>query len=273
MNTSHAFTTLTDGVVAFCIGKMYLIKLIQTKIEEAAASLHPSALANTKSVQVELSKDASHGEIATNAAMVLCKQLGSPPRDLANQLAEKIRTFDEVASVEVAGAGFVNITLHSSVWVNELRNIVRLGKEYSAVNVGNGETVHVEFVSANPTGPMHAGHVRNAVLGDTIASLLSKVGFNVYREYYVNDAGSQVDCLARSVYLRYTEALGEPLPPDAFAGNLYPGEYLIPLGKMLAESSKDMWTKEDESVWLPKLRDFSVRAMMDIIREDLNELG
>ncbi|MDR1208501.1 MAG: arginine--tRNA ligase, partial [Holosporales bacterium] len=151
--------------------------------------------------------------------------------------------------------------------------IVCSGREYAGADIGQGQTVHVEFVSANPTGPMHAGHVRNAVLGDTIASLLTKVGYNVYREYYINDAGSQIDCLARSTYLRYLEANGTVLPPDAFSGDVYPGDYLIPVGQHMAALFGDKWIGKLEQEWMPTFRTSAVDAMMDMIREDLASLG
>ncbi|MDR1907495.1 MAG: arginine--tRNA ligase [Holosporales bacterium] len=249
---------------------MSLIKSIKAKIESAIRELGD---VDASAAQLDLSKDPAHGELSTNAAMVLCKPFGLAPRVLAERLAEKIRQFEEISNVEIAGAGFINMTLKPAVWTNELKEIVRLGANYSQSNLANGESVHVEFVSANPTGPMHAGHVRNAVLGDTIASLLSKVGYKVYREYYINDAGSQIDCLARSVYLRYTEALGETLPANAFDGDVYPGAYLIPIGQHIASLHKDKWLGKEESVWMPTFRELAVDAMMDLIRKDLNELG
>ncbi|MDR0631072.1 MAG: arginine--tRNA ligase [Holosporales bacterium] len=246
------------------------IKVLGEKIGEFLRTLGE---VDASKVQIDITKDPTHGELATNAAMVLCKCFGLSPRALAERLVSEISTFDEIAYVEVAGAGFINMTLKPSAWTKELEDIVHAGKEYASPPIGQNQTVHIEFVSANPTGPMHAGHVRNAVLGDTIASLLHKVGYNVYREYYINDAGSQIDCLARSVYLRYLEANGTALPADAFAGDVYPGDYLIPVGQRLAALFGEKWVGAPEKDWMPVFRTYSVDAMMDMIREDLASLG
>jgi arginyl-tRNA synthetase len=251
---------------------MALLKSLQKKIQEI---LRPYGVDETK-VRTELTKDIAHGEVTTNAAMVFCKELRVSPYELANEIIAKIRLFDEVTSATVVGAGFINITLRQAVWVNELREIVLLGSEYAKAGFMEkfgSEMVHIEFVSANPTGPMHTGHVRNAVLGDTIAALLEKVGYKVYREYYVNDAGGQVDCLARSTYLRYLEALENDIPPEAFNGDVYPGEYLIQVGKDMAVRYGDTWIGRSEQEWLPIFRTFSVNAMMALIKNDLAELG
>jgi arginyl-tRNA synthetase len=249
---------------------MGLIKTIQSEIY---TSLHALGEIEQSKIQVDLTKDSAHGELATNAAMVFNKALHMSARELAEHLLKEVSKFEEVAHVEIAGAGFVNMTLSPLAWTNELKNIVRMEQHYSDADIGHGERVNVEFVSANPTGPMHAGHVRNAVLGDTIASLLQKVGYNVYREYYINDAGSQVDCLARSTYLRYQEALGVTLPDDAFSGDVYPGDYLVPVGQHVAALFGDKWLNTPEKDWRLTFRTLAVDAMMDMIRADLDSLG
>lgn len=252
---------------------MRIIALVQEAVARALSAQAGALVISPKDVQVEFTQDASHGEITTNAAMTFAKRLGVAPRVLASALVEEIRPLANITHVEIAGPGFINITLTSDVWLAELATIVRSGPAYAASEMGGGELVHVEFVSANPTGPMHAGHVRNAVLGDAIASLLAKVGYKVYREYYINDAGGQVECLARSVYLRYQEALGTPISPNAFDGNLYPGIYLMPVGTAIARSDGEKWKDLDEAVWLPVFKVRAVEEMMKIIQHDLHELG
>lgn len=224
-------------------------------------------------IQVEITDDPQHGDIATNAAMVLCKTFRMSPRALAETLADRLKRLEGVSDVAVAGPGFLNVSLTPEAWTQELREIVRQGDAYGAVDLGHGQKVQVEYVSANPTGPMHTGHVRNAVLGDAIAALLKKVGYDVHKEYYINDAGGQIDVLARSVYLRYLEALGHTLAEDAFKGDVYPGAYLIPVGKALAERDGDRWVGRDEAEWMPVFKEFAVQAMMTMIRHDLEELG
>src|SRR2546429_3839927 len=183
-------------------------------------------------VVVEPPRDASHGDMATNAAMVLAKDAKIKPRDLADKIAEKLRADDLVASVEVAGPGFINLTLKPEVWAGELLTMLREGASYGKSAIGHGAKVNVEYVSANPTGPMHVGHCRGAVFGDALCGLLDFTGFAVTREYYINDAGAQVDVLARSAFLRYREALGEDI--GAIPEGLYPGDYLKPVGAALA---------------------------------------
>jgi arginyl-tRNA synthetase len=250
---------------------MSILKSIKTRIAHAVQSL--SKEVDTSNIYVDLTQNVNHGDITTNVAMVLCKFLGLPPRQLAEKIVEKIKEVEEIDRIEIAGSGFINITLKPFVWTEELKEIVKCGQGYSNANIANGQTVHIELVSANPTGPLHTGHVRNAVLGDTIASLLKKVGYNVYREYYINDSGRQIDCLACSVYLRYLQALGNPLPHDAFDGDVYPGEYLIPVGQEIAARDGDKWVNKEKNEWLAAFKAFSVKAMMDLIRNDLTELG
>lgn len=252
---------------------MYIFKRLQEKIKNIIETFLPDVDISDQFIQVEMTKDEKYGEITTNIAMVLAKQLKISPHELAEQLIVPIRQMREILDACVAGPGFINMTLDVKVWLNELQQIVALGKAYSDIQMVQNQKVHVEFVSANPTGPMHAGHVRNAVLGDTIASLLAKVGYHVYREYYINDAGGQIDCLARSVYLRYQEALGKQLSPQSFDGNLYPGEYLIPLGEAIAAQDGKRWLDQDEQDWLPVFKQYSVEKMMNLIRDDLEALG
>src|SRR3978361_633178 len=183
-------------------------------------------------VVVEPPRDAAHGDMATNAAMVLAKEAKSKPRDLAERIAAKLRNDDLVASVDVAGPGFINLTLKASAWSDALRTVLREGDSYGRSAMGAAEKVNVEYVSANPTGPMHVGHCRGAVFGDALSSLLAFAGYEVTREYYINDAGAQVDVLARSAFLRYREALGEDI--GAIPEGFYPGDYLVPVGVVLA---------------------------------------
>jgi arginyl-tRNA synthetase len=222
-------------------------------------------------VSVEPPRDVAHGDLATNAAMVLAKGAGTPPRALAELVAAKLREVDEVVSADVAGPGFINIRLDRSVWEEELRAILADGGDYGRSDMGRGQRVNVEYVSANPTGPMHMGHCRGAVVGDALASLLEYSGHRVTREYYVNDAGGQVDVLARSAHLRYREALGEEIGeiPEGF----YPGDYLKPVGAKLAAEHGDRFVAAPESEWLAPFRKVAVAMMLDQIRADLALLG
>jgi len=222
-------------------------------------------------IVVEPPRDATHGDMATNAAMVLAKDAGKKPRDLAESIAAKLRADNKVTSVEVAGPGFINLTLKPNVWGEELRLILAQGGDYGRSNIGKGEKVNVEYVSANPTGPMHVGHGRGAVFGDALANLLAFTGHEVTREYYINDAGAQVDVLARSAFLRYREALGEDI--GAIPEGLYPGEYLKPVGGELAAEYGPKLSTMKESAWLPVARAKAVAAMMDKIRDDLGALN
>ncbi|HQS84569.1 MAG: arginine--tRNA ligase [Alphaproteobacteria bacterium 16-39-46] len=222
-------------------------------------------------VSVESPRDDTHGDISTNAAMVLSKLSSSTPKVLAENIKKKLSTLDFVTSVDIAGPGFINIRLSDDFWRSYLKKILENGSLYGTSTEGAGKTVNVEYVSVNPTGPMHAGHGRVAVVGDALATLLESVGFNVIREYYVNDAGGQLDTLARSVHIRYLEALGEKVPP--IPEGLYPGDYLIPVGHALAEKYGPLYKNAPESEWLEIFRVFSVNAMMDLIRNDLSLLG
>ncbi|WP_171129965.1 MULTISPECIES: arginine--tRNA ligase [unclassified Ruegeria] len=221
-------------------------------------------------VAVEPPRDAAHGDMATNAAMVLAKPAKMKPRDIAEALAGKLAADDRITSAEVAGPGFLNLRLAPSVWQGVFAAVLEKGTDFGRSAMGHGQKVNVEYVSANPTGPLHVGHTRGAVFGDALASLLAYSGHEVTREYYINDGGAQVDVLARSAYERYREANG--LSPEIAEG-LYPGDYLIPIGEALKEKYGDSLIDKPESDWLEELRNFATDAMMDLIRADLKALG
>jgi arginyl-tRNA synthetase len=224
-----------------------------------------------RAVTVEPPRDASHGDLATNAAMVLAKPAGTNPRALAEKIAAELQKLDEVAAVSVAGPGFINLTLTDDRWRDELQAINAAADQYGRSDTGAGVTVNVEYVSANPTGPMHMGHCRGAVVGDALASLLEAVGHQVTREYYVNDAGGQVDVLARSAHLRYLEALGRQI--GAIPEGLYPGDYLKPVGERLAAEHGDKFADAPEAEWLALFRKEAVADMLVMIKRDLGLLG
>src|ERR1700722_12239062 len=209
-----------------------------------AAGMLPAGIDQSR-ITVEPPRDPTHGDIATNAAMVLAKDAKRKPRELADAIAERLRADALVAKVDVAGPGFINLTLKPSAWIDALRGVVHSGTRYGESGIGGGTPVNVEYVSANPTGPMHVGHCRGAVFGDALASLLDFAGFKVTREDYVNDAGAQVDVLARSAYLRYREALGEDI--GAIPEGLYPGDFLKPVGVALAEQYSDTLKSKPEA--------------------------
>jgi arginyl-tRNA synthetase len=221
-------------------------------------------------VTLEPPRDLSHGDLATNAAMVLAKGAGMNPRALAEAITGKLSEHPRIASAEIAGPGFINLRLAPQAWLDELAAIAKLGADYGRSTMGGGRVVNVEYVSANPTGPMHMGHCRGAVVGDALGSLLEFAGHKVTREYYVNDAGAQVDVLARSVHMRYREALGESI---TIPEGLYPGEYLKPVGEALAAEFGDQYAAAPEADWLILFRTRAVAAMMDMIRDDLATLG
>ena len=245
-----------------------------THVADALAALVargdlPAGL-NHAPVTVEAPRDADHGDLATNAAMVLAKPAGMKPRDIAVGIAQYLADLPDVTSTEVAGPGFLNIRLKPGVWAGELATILSDGPAYGRSAMGAGQRVDVEYVSANPTGPMHMGHCRGAVVGDALANLLAYAGFTVTREYYINDAGGQVDTLARSAHLRYLEALGGVVTiPEGY----YPGDYLVPVGQALAAEFGDTYALLPESEWLTLFRTRSVAMMMDLIRADLGLLG
>lgn len=236
---------------------------------EAAGAL-PAGLPRGN-VSVEPPRDSAHGDIATNAAMVLAKPAGTNPRALAEALTAELAKLSVVTSAEVAGPGFINLRVEPSAWHGELKLIHDEASDYGRSAVGTGRRVNIEYVSANPTGPMHVGHCRGAVVGDALATLLAFTGHQVTREYYINDAGGQVDVLARSAHLRYREALGEDI--DAIPEGLYPGDYLKPVGAALAVEYGTAMVGAPEAEWLPAFRARAVAAMMDMIRGDLAKLG
>jgi arginyl-tRNA synthetase len=222
-------------------------------------------------IVVEPPRDPAHGDLATNAAMALARDAGLKPRDLADRLAAELGKCPEITKVEVAGPGFINMTLDPSVWRQALRAAILAGPDFGRTDIGGAEPVNVEYVSANPTGPMHVGHCRGAVFGDALANLLAFAGYAVTREYYINDAGAQVDVLARSAYLRYREALGEDI--GAIPEGLYPGDYLKPVGEALADGHGRALDRMPEEKWLPVVRAKAVDMMMAAIREDLATLN
>ncbi|HWE78786.1 MAG TPA: arginine--tRNA ligase [Pseudolabrys sp.] len=247
----------------------HLFSDMLARVRAAAAPLAPGA--DLARIVVEPPKDPTHGDMATNAAMVLAKEAGQKPRDLAEAIAAVLRNDDKVVKVDVAGPGFINLTLKTAVWGEELGTVLAAGGEYGRSNLGADEKVNVEYVSANPTGPMHVGHCRGAVFGDALANLLAFAGYDVTREYYINDAGAQVDVLARSAYLRYREALGEEI--GDIPEGLYPGDYLKPVGAQLAADHGPKLTRMPETQWLPLVRGTAIAMMMEMIRGDLAALN
>ncbi|MFU1606499.1 arginine--tRNA ligase [Sulfitobacter pontiacus] len=221
-------------------------------------------------ITVEPPRDTAHGDMATNAAMVLAKPARMKPRDIAEKLAEKLAEDPRITAADVAGPGFLNLRLSAAVWQGVVGAVLGQGTDFGRGDLGQGKRVNVEYVSANPTGPLHVGHTRGAVFGDALASLLDFAGFDVTREYYINDGGAQVDVLARSVYLRYLEAHGQEV---AFPEGTYPGDYLIDVGAALKDKVGDAYIDADESVWLEEVRNFATDEMMKLIRDDLASLG
>ncbi|NVD45471.1 arginine--tRNA ligase [Qipengyuania atrilutea] len=236
---------------------------------EMEGSLPPNTARS--GVTVEPPRDPAHGDLATNAAMVLAKPAKTNPRELAGKIVEKLEADPLVTSAEIAGPGFINLRLDPIAWTEELRLMAKLGAQYGRSDMGAGKRVNIEYVSANPTGPMHMGHCRGAVVGDALAGLLEFTGHSVKREYYVNDAGGQVDTLARSAHLRYLEALGEDI--GAIPEGLYPGDYLKPVGEYLAQELGDKYKGAPEEEWLAIFRAEAVEQMMERIRADLAMLG
>ena len=257
-------------MVAHNIFAEMLTRVRRASDELIAAGILPSAIDQSR-VTVEPPRDPSHGDMATNVAMVLAKDAGKKPRELAEAYAERLRADTLVGSAEIAGPGFINLTLKPAAWIDALRGAVKLGRDFGRSDAGQGAPVNVEYVSANPTGPMHVGHGRGAVFGDALANLLDFTGFKVTREYYVNDAGAQVDVLARSAYLRYREALGEDI--GSIPEGLYPGDYLKPVGTALASEFGDALTKQSEDEWLPIVRAEAIDMMMAMVRADLAALN
>jgi arginyl-tRNA synthetase len=249
--------------------------LVHARIVSALEALqHNGALPaglDFANVEVSPPREAAHGDLASNAALVLARAAKMKPRDIAERLAEKLRAQPDIETVEVAGAGFLNMRFAPSFWQAVVTAILKQGAAYGRIDFGHGERVNVEYVSANPTGPMHVGHCRGAVFGDALANLLAFVGYDVTREYYINDAGAQVDVLARSAFLRYREAVGEDIG-DIPAG-LYPGDYLRPVGAALARKHGHTLLNFPEERWLPIVREASIAAMLAVIKEDLAALN
>jgi arginyl-tRNA synthetase len=254
---------------------MNVYALVHGRILDALKALQadgalPAGL-DFSNVEVSPPRDATHGDLASNAALVLAKASRMKPRDIAELLARKLKADPHVERVDVAGPGFVNLAFRPAFWQAIVAAILKAGLAYGRAQLGRGEKVDVEYVSANPTGPMHVGHCRGAVFGDALANLLAFVGYDVTREYYVNDAGAQVDALARSAYLRYREALGENI--GEIQAGLYPGDYLKPVGQALADVHGHSLLNFPEERWLPLVRDAAVAAMLAIIKDDLAALN
>lgn len=244
---------------------------IKAALEEMTAAGELPAGLDLGRVTVEPPRDPSHGDVSTNAAMVLAKPAGKPPRALAEGLVARLSSLEEVTEATVAGPGFVNLRVSADWWLKRLSDVLVAGVTYGAGTVGAGRKVNVEYVSANPTGPLHAAHARGAVVGDALAALLEKAGYDVTREYYINDAGAQVDVLARSAFLRYREAAtGQEAEIPA---GLYPGEYLKDVGQALAARDGDKWLSAAEEEWLPAIRAFAIDMIMGWIKEDLAEMN
>ena len=253
---------------------MNVFKHVEVKIASAldalkAAGKLPADL-DVRGVEVQEPRDPAHGDVASNAAMVLAKRAGMKPRDIAAALAEVLANDADFESAEVAGPGFLNIRLKETVWHAVLSDVLAEGEAYGNSIIGAGKSAHVEFVSANPTGPMHIGHCRGAVFGDALAGLLEKAGYDVTREYYINDAGAQVDKLGQTAYLRYREAMGEEI--GEIPEGLYPGDYMIPVGEALAASHGDMLMNEARDEYLPIVRKVAIEMLMGSIKADLAAL-
>ena len=244
---------------------------VRTAVETLARAGAVPATLDLSRIVVEPPREASHGDLATNAAMALAKDAGLKPRELAEKIAAELAKLPEVTKTEIAGPGFINLTLDPAVWREALAEAIRAGADHGRGSIGAGQPVNVEYVSANPTGPMHVGHCRGAVFGDALANLLAVAGFAVTREYYINDAGAQVDVLARSAFLRYREALGENI--GAIPEGFYPGDYLKPVGEALKAEFGDKLKAMSEAQWLPLVRGKAIAMMMVAIKEDLAALN
>jgi arginyl-tRNA synthetase len=226
---------------------------------------------NEKLVVAELPRDRSHGDIATNVALVFAKEIGVKPRELADAICKKIVNKRNIVSAETAGPGFINIRLVNDVWFNSVKFILETGLEYGSTNYGEGKKINIEYVSANPTGPLHAAHARGAVVGDSLANLFQKVGYEVCKEYYINDAGSQIDILAKSTYLRYQEALGDSsiVIPEGH----YPGIYLKKVGEEIAQNDGEKWLSKTELEIIEAFKEYATNMMMNQVKMDLKRLG
>jgi len=251
---------------------MDIFALFEGRVTDALITSYPQLAENREllgRVVVEPPRDTAHGDLSSNAAMVVAKPLGTNPREVANKLVEAFADDADVVSVEVAGPGFLNFRLEPKVWQDVIATVGQLRGDFGKSDVGQGEKVNVEYVSANPTGPMHVGHTRGAVYGDALASLLAYAGYDVTKEYYINDAGSQVDTLARSAFLRYREALGETIE---IPSGLYPGDYLIPVGKALVAEFGNSLLDKPESTWMAPVKQHVLAAMLELIKADLKKL-
>ncbi len=244
---------------------------IKDEIISSIESLGISAEGLLDRLTVEPPRDPSHGDMATNAAMVLSKAAGKNPRELAQDIKKSLEESDKITEISIAGPGFINLRLQDSLWLDQVNHILETGNNYGRANFGNGRKVNVEFVSANPTGPMHVGHTRGAVYGDVLCRLMEFMGYDVVREYYINDGGAQVIKLAKSSYLRYREALGEDI--GDIPEGMYPGDYLVPVGKALAEKYGDALLAQSEEEWLEPVMSFAIEQMMILIKKDLRSLG
>ena len=253
---------------------MEIFNLLKEKVIGAVEKLEkkeilPSDL-NKDSIIIEKPKDESFGEISTNVSMILAKQAGINPRFLASKLVEILKEDDMIKSAEIAGPGFINFRIHKRFWIKLVSKILEEGEKFGFKNIGEGKTVNIEFVSANPTGPLHVGHTRGAVFGDTLANLLNKVGYKVTREYYINDAGTQIEALARSAYSRYEEALGKKFDSTE---NEYPGDYLKIVGKKIKEDFGESLLAKKGDPNLEKIKAYTVNLMIKEIKKDLSDLG
>ena len=250
---------------------MDVFALFAARVADALASLYPDLAPELLArIVVEPPRDPAHGDLSTNAAMIVAKPLGKNPREVANAIVEHFKADTDVNSVEVAGPGFINFRLAPAIWFQVLRSVAELGPDFGRSTLGKGEKVNIEYVSANPTGPMHVGHTRGAVFGDTLASLMAYSGFEVTREYYINDAGSQINTLASSTLLRYREALGETIEiPSGF----YPGDYLVPVGQALAAEFGPKLLDMPEAEALALVKERVLVAMLELIRADLAKLN
>jgi arginyl-tRNA synthetase len=255
--------------------KMHVFARLQAAVKniiaEAIQNGNLPEAARSIEITVEPPREAEHGDAACNAAMVLAKTAGKSPRLIAEFLLQQLKKLPDINSVEIAGPGFINIRLNNSVWQEELLRISEQKNSYGNSAIGKGETIHIEYVSANPTGPMHVGHARGAVVGDALAALLAKAGYKVVKEYYINDAGGQIDTLARSCFLRYREALGDEI--GAIPAGLYPGSYLIPVGKKLVEIFGQNLKNLPEAEYLQKIKPIATAEMMLLIKKDLQDMG
>jgi arginyl-tRNA synthetase len=247
------------------------LQTIREAVEAVAVEQGITGQLDFAKVTAEPPRDSSHGDVSSNAAMVLNKVFGKPPKVLAEAIAAKLRSHPEIAAAETAGPGFINLRLEAAAWPRVLEAILSEKSAYGQSSLGGGSRANVEYVSANPTGPLHVGHVRGAVFGDALANLLAESGYEVTREYYINDAGAQIDVLSRSAFLRYREALGEPA--GEIPAGLYPGEYLKPVGAALAAEHGPSLADKPEKDWLPVVRAKTMAMMMDMIRSDLAALN